>query len=292
MGKIQVLLVDDELEYAEALSNRLALDDIDSTVATDGEAGLEALERDPPDVMVLDLRMPGMEGMELLERVRKDHPGVQVIVLTGHGGKAAEEAALEGGAFQFLEKPVDYRGLRAVIQRAWGLTKRASKAIADDLRLSFAGDLPHGPSGSVPPLAPDIGGLQNQGLKVLLVDDEEDYVKSLSERMAFRDVENETAFSGEEAISIVGDSPPDVMVLDLNMPGLGGMEVLRRVKNDHPQMEVVILTGHGSPAEREEALKLGAYDYLNKPIGARELMLSVQAAGQKAGLVRPGKGAK
>jgi DNA-binding NtrC family response regulator len=292
MGKIRVLLVDDELEYAETLSDRLAEDGIDSRVASSGEEGLEALERNPPDVMVLDLRMPGMGGMELLEHARRDNPEVQVVVLTGHGGKEREQEALDRGAFEFLEKPVEYKGLRAVIQRAWGLTKRASKAVADDLRLSFVGDLPGGSSGPANSLDSRIGKLPEEALRVLLVDDEEDYVKSLSERMALRDVDSETALSGKEAISIVGDTPPDVMVLDLNMPGLGGLEVLRQVKDVQPQMEVLILTGHGSPAEREEALKLGAFDYLKKPIEARELMMSVHAAGQKARSVRPGKGAK
>ena len=142
MGKIQVLLVDDEQEYIESLSERMALDGIDSEIAFSGKEGLEALEKHPPDVMVLDLRMPGMGGMEVLERVRRDHPQVQVIILTGHGGAQSEREARDLGAFDYLEKPVDYAGLKSVINRAWDLTKRASKAVADDLLLSFLGDVP------------------------------------------------------------------------------------------------------------------------------------------------------
>ena len=91
----------------------------------------------PPDVLVLDLRMPGMGGMETLERVRRDHPQIQVIILTGHGGVEFEKEARDRGAFEYLEKPVDYAGLRKVINRAWNLTKRVSKAVADDIRLTF-----------------------------------------------------------------------------------------------------------------------------------------------------------
>lgn len=292
MGKIQVLLVDDEQEYAEDLSERMALDGIDSKVAFTAEDGLEALERDPPDVMVLDLRMPGMGGMELLNRVRTEHPETQVIILTGHGGKAAELEARDRGAFAYLEKPVDYGGLKMVINRAWNLTKRVSHAVADDIRLSFFGDMPKGDKSAATPSPTPPGHFPKDGLKVLLVDDEEDYVKSLAERMEIRDLESETAISGKEALSIMGTEPPDVMVLDLNMPGMGGMEVLKRVKADHPQTEVIILTGHGSPAEREEAIRLGASDYLNKPVEIQTLMTSVRTAGQKAEPKGPGEGSK
>lgn len=292
MGKIQVLLVDDEQEYVENLSERMALDGIDSNVAFTAEDGLEALERDPPDVMVLDLRMPGMGGMELLNRVRTDHPDTQVIILTGHGGKAAEQEARDRGAFAYLEKPVDYGGLKAVINRAWGLTKRVSQAVADDIRLSFFGDAPNEAKAAEDTLSSIRRPLPKDGLRVLLVDDEEEYVKSLAERMEIRDLPSDTAISGKEALSIVGADPPDVMVLDLNMPGMGGMEVLKRVKADHPQTEVIILTGHGSPAEREEAIRLGAADYLNKPVEVQTLMKSVRVAGQKAEPKGPGEGAK
>jgi len=292
MGKIQVLLVDDEQEYVENLSERMALDGIDSKVAFTAEEGLVALENDPPDVLVLDLRMPGMGGMELLDRVRKDHPGTQVIILTGQGGKAAELEAQDRGAFAYLEKPVDYGGLKAVINRAWSLTKRVSHAVADDIRLSFFGDMPKGDQSKEDPVPHTPAKIPKEGLRVLLVDDEEDYVRSLAERMELRDLPSHTAISGKEALSIVGNDPPDVMVLDLNMPGMGGMEVLRRVKTEHPQTEVIILTGHGSPAEREEAIRLGAADYLNKPVEVQTLMMSVRTAGQKAEPNGPGEGSK
>ena len=83
-------------------------------------------------------------------------------------------------------------------------------------------------------------------IRVLLVDDEEAYVKTLAERMEMRDVGSRVALSGEEALQMLEDEPPDVMVLDLRMPGIDGMEVLERVKKEHPQIEVIILTGHGS----------------------------------------------
>ena len=83
-------------------------------------------------------------------------------------------------------------------------------------------------------------------IRVLLVDDEKDYVKAMAERMQMRDVSSRVALSGDEALRMIENEAPDVMVLDLRMPGIDGMEVLERVKRDHPHVQVIILTGHGS----------------------------------------------
>lgn len=89
--------------------------------------------------------------------------------------------------------------------------------------------------------------------KVLLVDDEEEFVKALSERLQMRGLGSDLAFDGEQALQIVKDQEPDVMVLDLKMPGIDGMEVLRRVRKAYPQVQVIILTGHGTEKDAEEA---------------------------------------
>ncbi len=117
--------------------------------------------------------------------------------------------------------------------------------------------------------------------KVLLVDDEKDFVQVLSERLQTRSMESAIAYNGEEALSILESDEPDVMVLDLKMPGIDGIETLRRVKSSHPETEVIILTGHGS--EREEALahELGAFAYLHKPVDIDELARIMKEAYRK-----------
>ena len=117
-----------------------------------------------------------------------------------------------------------------------------------------------------------------QEFKVLMVDDEEDFVKTLAERMQMRDLAPQTALSGEQALQQVQEDVPDVMVLDLKMPGIDGMEVLRRVRKAYPQVQVVILTGHGSEKYRTEALRLGAFAYLNKPVEMEQLVKTLKDA--------------
>ena len=119
-------------------------------------------------------------------------------------------------------------------------------------------------------------------IKLLLVDDEEDYVKTMAERMEMRDVGSRVALSGEEALQMVEEDAPDVMVLDLRMPGINGMEVLERVKREHPHVQVIILTGHGSEKEEKEARRLGAFKYRQKPADTGDLLATLN--GHQAGV--------
>lgn len=117
--------------------------------------------------------------------------------------------------------------------------------------------------------------------RVLLVDDEKEFVQTLSERLSMRDMGTAVVYDGEQALSFVEEEVPDVIVLDLKMPGIDGIEVLRRLKQDHPDVEVIILTGHGTDKDRELCLDLGAFAYLQKPVDIEKLSLTMQEAYKK-----------
>ena len=118
----------------------------------------------------------------------------------------------------------------------------------------------------------------NLPAKILLVDDEKEFVHTLAERLETRGLSSSMAYEGEQALAMVAADEPEVMVLDLRMPGMQGMEVLRRVKRDHPYVQVIILTGHGSEADRELAEELGAFDYLQKPVNIKQLVDVIKVA--------------
>jgi CheY-like chemotaxis protein len=122
--------------------------------------------------------------------------------------------------------------------------------------------------------------------RALLVDDEREFVETLSERLLTRNIETEIAYDGEEALARVEDQEPEVMVLDLKMPGVDGLEVLRQVKRKHPRTEVIILTGHGSESEEALAAQLGAFAYLRKPVDTDELARIMQDAYAKVSAAR------
>ncbi|NJB67805.1 CheY-like chemotaxis protein [Desulfobaculum xiamenense] len=115
----KVLLVDDEREFVETLSERLTMRDVGSAVVYDGKQALDLLQEEEPEVMILDLKMPGMDGIEVLRRVRRDHPNVAVIILTGHGSDRDRETCMALGAFAYLQKPVDIDVLSSTVKSAY-----------------------------------------------------------------------------------------------------------------------------------------------------------------------------
>jgi CheY-like chemotaxis protein/cytidylate kinase len=124
-GPPKIMLVDDEKEFVHTLSERLRTRDIESSIAYDGEQALEMVREETPDVIVLDLMMPGIDGIETLRRLKRDHPQVEVIILTGHGSDREKQIAEELGAFAYLRKPVDIDSLARVMREAYGRTGRS-----------------------------------------------------------------------------------------------------------------------------------------------------------------------
>jgi DNA-binding NtrC family response regulator len=115
-------------------------------------------------------------------------------------------------------------------------------------------------------------------LRVLIVDDEEELVSALVERLNLRGFKAHGVTTGAEALDFLEGGECDVVLLDVKMPGLGGLEVIRRIKDRKPGLEVVLLTGHGSVKSVEEGMALGAFDYLMKPVKIDSLVRILTAA--------------
>ncbi len=114
--------------------------------------------------------------------------------------------------------------------------------------------------------------------KVLLVDDEADFVEILAKRLKARNLDVLTASNGEDAIKLAGQHRFDAVILDLQMPGMDGIETLRQLIRDDPDQQVLLLTGHGTIEKGVEAVKEGAVDFLQKPIDIKELMEKIGRA--------------
>jgi len=117
--------------------------------------------------------------------------------------------------------------------------------------------------------------------RVLLVDDEVEFLETVTKRLERRRLSVTSAHSGEEALHCLAAASADVVVLDVKMPGLDGIETLRRIKSDHPLVEVIMLTGHASVEAAIEGMELGAFDYLMKPVEFDELLYKIQDAHKK-----------
>ena len=114
--------------------------------------------------------------------------------------------------------------------------------------------------------------------KVLIVDDEKDFVEMFSLRLETHGEKVSTAFSGKEALAVLEQKSIDVVILDIRMPGMDGIDTLKQIKKLYPNVEVILLTGHGSTETAVEGMKLGAFDYLMKPADFEEIKIKLENA--------------
>lgn len=121
--------------------------------------------------------------------------------------------------------------------------------------------------------------------QVLLVDDEEEFLKTLSQRLEMRGLKVTGATRGEEAVDLADKQTFDAIVIDLAMPGMDGLETLKRIKESHPEAEIIMLSGQGTVKTSIEAMKLGAEDFLEKPVDMQELLKKIKEMKSKRVLV-------
>jgi DNA-binding NtrC family response regulator len=250
-GQPRVLLVDDEAAFLASAAKALQRRGIHVTTAQSGEQARSAFEASPFDVVVLDVAMPDADGHQLFYELKQRSTATQFIVLTGHGDAQRSFEMSFDGLFAYLTKPCEIDVLADLIYRAAGMEQ---PVVSSDRN-------------------------QTPGYRVLLIDDEEAFLASMRKVLARRGFEVVTATSGEEGLELLKDHDVDVAIVDLKMPGLGGLEVLSRIKREKPAVEVILLTGHGDIASAIEGMPQGAFDYLLKPYEPDELALRIEVAG-------------
>jgi DNA-binding NtrC family response regulator len=257
------------------------------------------LKKHPIDVVLLSLNDLKKEGMALIKMIKKKHPAVQVITINSGDQISLSIEGMKLGVFDDFLMPLDLDSLISRIREAYQAKKDAEVVkpslfqrcqdimVAASFAEAGEAEMAKEFLAKEPKCKEPKKNAHNKAserrkkmkeMKVLLVDDEEEFVKALSERMKMRDVESDVAFSGEQALKTMNEDLPDVMVLDLKMPGMDGMEVLGRAKKAYPGVQIIMLTGHGSEKDEKEARRLGVFEYLQKPVSIEKLMKTVTEA--------------
>jgi len=258
-AKLRLLLVDDERDFLESTSRALSRRGFEVGTAADASAALRLLEERDFDVAVLDVLMPGMPGDELFRRIRALRPALPVIMLTGHGTVQQAFRISREGVAEYLGKPCDVEDLARAAREA-------------------AAGRPSPPRQPAP--------AEEAQIRLLIVDDESELLESLGSALSRRGMRVATAASAAQALERLDERLLDVVVLDVRMPGMDGIELLGRIKASQPDAEVILLTGHPSVATGVDGMRRGAFDYLTKPYEIEELTRRIHEAAASARAAR------
>ena len=201
-------------------------------------------------------------GLDALKRIRAFDPGITVVVITGVNDAYLHRQALALGVARVLLKPVAPADLLAALESANPHPGESAEAISP----------PSEPAPAARPTEPAGRG------RILVVDDEPEICRLLERLLAPKGYQTRSVGDGAEAVRAVTDQPPDLVLLDINMPRLGGIEALTAIRAIAPAVKVIMVSGQADLEVARRALAYGAFDYVAKPIDLGYLSLSVEAA--------------
>jgi DNA-binding NtrC family response regulator len=280
MTALRVLIVDDDPALLQALPETLRLRMSGVTVDT-ADSALAALDRVTArdyDAIVTDIKMPGMDGLTLLAEILGRRPDTPTLMITGHGEYDLALRALRGGAYDFIQKPIDRDRFVASLQRAieaHALNRREKERHRALERCASE-------------LEKIAEGLGREEPRVLIVDDDPALLQALPEMLRLRmsAVAVDTADSAQAALERITARDYDAIVTDIKMPGMDGLTLLAEILGRRPDTPTLMITGHGEYDLALRALRGGAYDFIQKPIDRDGFVASLHRAIQAHALNR------
>jgi DNA-binding NtrC family response regulator len=262
-----VLIADDESGFREILVEYLRGRGFDVIEAANGLETLLQVKHRRPGAVVLDLRMPRLGGLEALKRIRAFDAEIRVVVVSATVEPEVREQALSLGACAVLSKPIVLDDLWAVLGNDVSQARdgREASTSSGETRLGRGGKAP-----------PDI--LQHCAAHVLIVDDDADMRTMLDELLARKGYRTSAVADATAALRAIVAEAPDVVLLDINMPGLTGTDALPAIRAVAPKAAVVMVSGTADADLAKRALAHGAFDYVVKPVDVSYLDQSLQTA--------------
>jgi two-component system cell cycle response regulator len=250
------LLIEDDIAVAKLLRTLLGVGGYRMLEARDAETGINIARASKPDCIIMDIKLPGMDGITATRLLKSDRElkSVPIVALTGYVWEIDEQQAMEAGCDGYLTKPIDPRGLLDYMDRFLQKVKRTGREEAAGL---FPGRQPH----------------------ILVVDDDPAMTRMLDALLQQEGYERFTACSAEEAIEKAVNESPDLILLDVLMPGMDGFEITRRLKNNLRTMHtpIILLTALGALEDKIRGLQAGADEFLTKPFNTAELLVRIKS---------------
>lgn len=230
-----ILIVDDNIGQCKTMSFILERNGYTVTSADNGPEAISIVEKSPFDIVFMDIKMPIMNGVETYKEIKKIRPGTKVIMMTAYAVEDLVQEALNEGAYAIIYKPLD-------IEKVLELVKKANEA--------------------------------KQGALILVVDDDPGTCNTLKNIMVKKSYNVGTAYTGEEAITMVQKQTFDILFIDMKLPTLNGLETYLTIKNICPETVAVFMTAYRQEVAElvEEAINNNAYACLYKPLDMSELL--------------------
>lgn len=251
-------MADDDEEVRTTLAEYLRAQGFEVLEAADGFDTLLKVKRARPGVVVLDLLMPRLGGLEALRQMRESVPETVVVVVTGADDPSLRAQAVAAGAGAVLSKPLDLAELaRAVSNPA---APRSTTAAAP------------GPSGAASAAAKRAAG------RVLIVDDDHEVAEVLEELLTQRGYAARSVGDAAAAFWALMQDLPDVVLLDISMPGLSGVDLIPAIHLVSRDVKIIMVSGGTDVAIAKQALAHGAFDYVTKPVDVDYLIRSLETA--------------
>ncbi len=224
--KANILIVDDDAGMIETLSDILSELDYNVEVASDGYKAIELVKTQSFDVILMDIKMPGINGVETFKEIKKLQPGVLVMMMTAYSVEDLISEALSEGAYGIMYKPIDITKVVEFIERV------------------------------------------KEGGLILLVDDDTSTCQSLLDVLVLKGFRTAKANTGKEAIKITSERDIDIVIIDVKMPVMNGLETYLALRKIKPDIKAIMMTAYREEVQDlvKEALNKNVYTCIYKPL--------------------------
>ena len=263
----QVLLMEDESSVAEGLKMVLNEEGYGVDLAMTGQSALDTWSQKGFDLLVADLRLPDMDGMDVIKRVKGERPETPVIVITGYASVPSAVDAMKTGVVDYLAKPFTDEEFMGRVDKA---LRERREALSEEALEIVETEVSRGEE-----------SLKEEYVEqpqVLLMEDEPSVAKGLKMILNEEGYGVDVAMTGQGALDTLSQKDFDLLVADIKLPDMDGMEVIKRLKDKRPQTPVIVITGYANVSSATEAIRRGVSDYLPKPFTEEEFMVTVERA--------------
>lgn len=268
-GQPQVLLMEDESSVAEGLKMVLNEEGFDVDLAMTGQHALDRFGQKAFDLMVADLRLPDMDGMDVIKQVKEKRPQTPVIVITGYASVPSAVDAMKIGVVDYLPKPFTDEEFMATVEKTM---KKREETLPSETSETVEKEEEMGdPAESIE----EETTVQPQ---VLLMEDEPSVGQGLKLILGEEGYDVDWAMTGQGALEALSQKDFDLLVADLRLPDMDGMGVIKKVIAKQPKTKIIAITGYSSLESAVDAMRVGVSDYLPKPFTEEEFMMTVGRA--------------